>query len=439
MSTLQRHDLHRLRKYSSRLNRMIEDGSFERLPEDRRKGLLHRLRRLYDRLLDVVPAATLRHIMAAAAVLVLGVSACTGSHTRIGGDGTADTGWDPGTDTSWDPGWDPGVDPGWDTGWDTGWDPGWDPGTDPGYDPHYDPATPNFFSEAGLLNPFGIDTSERLCGWELIPTLANLDGDGDLDLFGGAMWYEYTTCIQYFQNTGSPSVPSFASPTVNPFGISGRGTSGGPSFVDIDGDGDLDLFLGGSYGYYGGDTGLNYFENTGTPGSAAFAPPVENPFGISGIRGNVTRPAFVDIDGDGDFDLFTNSYSYWEEAGLQFLENTGSASSPRFGAPVREPFGLRARGWQITPAFADLDRDGDQDLFLSGSYSYGGDMGLKYYQNIGGPRTPAFAPAVSRPFGLDVPFYMAYPAFADIDADGDQDLFLGISYGIIVYYENTEY
>ena len=33
----------------------------------------------------------------------------------------------------------------------------------------------------------------------------------------------------------------------------------------------------------------------------------------------------------------------------------------------------------------------------------------------------------------------ARPAFADIDSDGDQDLFLGISYGIIVYYENTEY
>jgi len=199
--------------------------------------------------------------------------------------------------------------------------------------------------------------------------------------------------------------------------------------------------MGGSYGYYyGGDTGLNFFENTGTPSSPAFAAPVENPFGISGIRGNVTRPAFVDIDGDGDFDLFTNSYSYWEEAGLQFLENTGSPSSPRFGAPVREPFGLRARGWQLTPAFADLDRDGDQDLFMSGSYSYyGGDSGLKYYQNIGSRTAPVFAPPVAEAFGLDVPFYMAYPAFADIDSDGDEDLFVGVSYGIIVYYENTEY
>ncbi|MBW2261805.1 MAG: VCBS repeat-containing protein [Deltaproteobacteria bacterium] len=436
MSTLQRNDLHRLRKYSSRLNRMIDDGSFDRLPAGRRRGLVHRLRKLHDRLLDVVPAAALRHIMAAAAVLVLGISACTGSSTRIGGDSRTDGTVDPWTDTSWDPvvdsGWDPGMDP----GWDPGTDPGWDPGTDPGFDPHYDPATPNFFSE-GRLNPFGIDASGHLCGWELIPALANLDGDGDLDLFGGAMWYEYTTCIQYFQNTGSPSAPAFASPTVNPFGISGRGTSGGPGFVDIDGDGDLDMFIGGSYGYYGGDTGLNYFENTGTPGSAAFAAPVENPFGISSIRGMVTKPAFVDIDGDGDFDLFTNSYSYWEEAGLQFHENTGSASSPRFAAPVREPFGLRIWGWQLTPEFADLDRDGDQDLFVGGNtYDSGG---IAYFQNIGTSRTPAFAPPAANPFGLDVPFYMAFPEFADIDSDGDQDLFVGISYGIVLFYENTEY
>jgi hypothetical protein len=52
------------------------------------------------------------------------------------------------------------------------------------------------------------------------------------------------------------SNPGFAAPVINPFGLPNVGWNSSPEFVDIDGDGDLDAFIGEYYG----DT--YYFENT---------------------------------------------------------------------------------------------------------------------------------------------------------------------------------
>ena len=57
-----------------------------------------------------------------------------------------------------------------------------------------------------------------------------------------------------------------------------------------------------------------FFENVGTPTSAAFAQyqdpddtGIANPFGITKVE-YVSAPTFVDIDGDGDFDAFVGDY-----------------------------------------------------------------------------------------------------------------------------------
>ena len=57
--------------------------------------------------------------------------------------------------------------------------------------------------------------------------------------------------------------PVFLAPQFNPFGLSAVGTYPRPTLVDIDGDGDLDAFIGGK----DGDTLI--FRNTGTASSAA--------------------------------------------------------------------------------------------------------------------------------------------------------------------------
>ena len=72
----------------------------------------------------------------------------------------------------------------------------------------------------------------------------------------------------------------------------------------MDGDGDMDALLGSHYGT------LQYFENTGTAASPIFVERtgVANP--LDGVDvGSFVVPAVADIDNDGDFDIFLAKYS----------------------------------------------------------------------------------------------------------------------------------
>jgi hypothetical protein len=279
------------------------------------------------------------------------------------------------------------------------------------------------FAEAST-NPFGLSGTGY---YRSTPSFSDLDGDGDMDLISGDQYGNFF----YFENTGSSSSPAFAEASTNPFGLSRTGYSydSTPSFSDLDGDGDMDLLSGGSTGDF------VYFENTGSSSSPAFAAASTNPFGLGGEDIN-SAPAFSDLDGDGDMDLLSGVRGgkrtpLGSPGNFFYFANTGSPSSPAFAEAISDPFGLGIIGSWSTPAFADLDGDGDMDL-LSGASP--GDF--FYFENTGSASAPAFAEARTNPSGLGDIGYFSAPSFSDLDGDGDMDLISGETYGNFVYFEN---
>jgi hypothetical protein len=74
-----------------------------------------------------------------------------------------------------------------------------------------------------------------------------------------------------------------------------RGRNATPALGDIDGDGDLDLFIGESSG------DINFYRNEGSAAEPRFELVADKFEGIDGGRRSV--PSLVDIDGDGDLDV----------------------------------------------------------------------------------------------------------------------------------------
>ncbi|MBR8826407.1 MAG: VCBS repeat-containing protein [Gomphosphaeria aponina SAG 52.96 = DSM 107014] len=292
-------------------------------------------------------------------------------------------------------------------------------------------SNPKFVEVTGTQNPFnGIDVGD----WST-PTLVDIDGDGDLDAFSG----ERSSSIQYFKNTGNSRNPKFiaVTGTQNPFnGIYVDWSK--PTLADIDGDGDLDAFIG----EYSGS--IYYFKNTGNSSNPKFVEVTGagNPFnGIdvgdrSAPPGDESAPTLVDIDEDGDLDAFIGGLS----GTIYYFKNTGNSSNPKFVevTGAGNPFNGIDVGYSSTPTLVDINGDGDLDAFIGES-----DGKIKYFQNVSQPnRAPRFVKFIAvtgtqNPFnGIDVG-YGSTPTLVDIDKDGDLDAFIGEKDGTIKYFKNT--
>ncbi len=133
----------------------------------------------------------------------------------------------------------------------------------------------------------------------------------------------------YYENTGTQTFPAFASwYYANAFGIFDVGNNAKPAFVDIDCDGDFDLYMG-EVGFR-----ILFFRNTSatTPNFNYIS---DNPDGISDLGSNVT-PVLIDIDDDNDFDLFAGQL----DGDIFFTETLGQDLIPQFGTKLTNPFGL---------------------------------------------------------------------------------------------------
>ena len=148
---------------------------------------------------------------------------------------------------------------------------------------------------------------------------------------------------------------------------------------------------------------------------------------MSGGFNNIEHQ-FVDIDNDGDYDLFyLNS-----DKTFGYFINSSNAVSPEFELSLDTIEGLDFLDWFY---FFDADADNDYDYFTSnGEY-------ITYKRNFGSTFSPAFQIGVDTlkdNFGVNIQNETgSNPVLSDIDDDNDYDLFLGNTAGTVTYYENV--
>jgi hypothetical protein len=132
----------------------------------------------------------------------------------------------------------------------------------------------------------------------------DIDNDGDMD--AGCAFQGLGT--QFWLNTGTKNSPSFSLLGNNSFGLSFQ--NAGMDFIDIDKDGDMDVY-----------SGSDLWLNVGTASSAAFSNDSTN----YNLNVGSTDCRFVDIDHDGDMDAFSvygSKVEFWEFVILTGVEES---------------------------------------------------------------------------------------------------------------------
>ncbi len=235
---------------------------------------------------------------------------------------------------------------------------------------------------------------------------ADFDRDGDIDLYlvGGD-----GARNGFYRNDGNNQFTDIAAS----LRLDALHLGSGPAFADIDGDGDLDLFVGAVEG-----DPVYLFRNDGS-----LFTDVTQISGISVSASNTISATFADYDQDGDLDLFLTHWgnppqpdteNLWQNNG----DGTFTSASVQSGIAdqiIGPTAGLSGFfEYSFAAIFSDIDGDRDPDLLISSDFRTS-----KVFRNLG---DGTFLDITDREVVLDR--NGMGNAVGDYDNDGDMDWFV---------------
>lgn len=279
-------------------------------------------------------------------------------------------------------------------------------------------AVPSFeFQQDDLFQSRMLDFGE---GANPVPFDHNNDGLVDLVISNEGYYHptgNYVGKMALLENIGTASIPAFRLITDDymELSTSGIGMSMYPAFADLDGDGDKDMYIGDLQGK------LHFYRNTATGPVAQFTlaqPNVTYPDGTVIDLGRQVTPQFVDLDRDGLMDLVVGE----QNGNLNYLRNTGTTASPAWTL-VTDSLGQVSTSTIYTLGhsvpFIFENADGAYEL-LAGSEA----GTLWHYTNIDGNLDGAWDLRDDSFMGLNEGFRSTV-CLTDLTGDGESDMVVG--------------
>jgi hypothetical protein len=277
--------------------------------------------------------------------------------------------------------------------------------------------------------------------------LLDYDGDGDKDLFAST-----PGGIQVYPNLGNNFPKSLGA--LKSTGLNGLiniyvSATDIPAIADMDGDGDLDILAFESAGHF-----ITYYENTGDLKYVTKSMNWGNFYlnDCQDIAFNVVPESVLQTQATSQVQHAGNTLALWDPdkngiydliighvgcPGFIFMKNEGARDKPKFrNADYNFPAGAP----HVVPSLAsgspiDIDGDGVLDLIAS---SHLPDLNpaletVSYYRSENGAlvmKTKAFLQEEMIDVGDN-----ASPVFFDVEGDGDLDLLIGSA--SVTFYENV--